>query len=160
MASINNDTQQTDMANNENATNDDVPIVNAFNIPESQPSIRGYVATLQRLQETELALQHQLRHIKELEFTIAIQESHRQSMLNSDKISLLPSAPPGGTETPGPHRLQQKPERPQDLAFRQKIVQHRQAENITDKTMDTTPTPTDSMMSIFKSLTKVLQDNN
>jgi hypothetical protein len=61
-------------------------------------------------------------------------------------------------ESPGPHRLQPRPERPQDVAYRQQQLDQAQAEQQTSSTRDTNSR--DEMMNVFKSLTKVLSDNN
>ncbi len=59
----------------------------------------------------------QQRRIEELTFTIAIQDAHTEQRKTSDQISSAHSALPALTETPGPHRLQSKPERPEDIAY-------------------------------------------
>ncbi len=89
-------TQNTDMTNSDE---DNIPLVSAFDIPASQPAIHGHLATLQRLQAklTELALKQREKQIQDLEFTHAIQESHKQNLLNSANIFHLPSAPPSST---------------------------------------------------------------
>jgi hypothetical protein len=61
-------------------------------------------------------------------------------------------------ESPGPHRLQPRPERPQDVAYRQQQFDQAQAEQQTSSQRDTNSQ--DEMMNVFKSLTKVLSDNN
>lgn len=80
--------------------------------PFPQSAIRTHAATLRKLQEAEKEIKAQQRKIQELTFTIAIQDAHTQNVKASEKISRTPSAPPALTETPGPHRLQMKPERP------------------------------------------------
>ncbi len=62
------------------------------------------------------------------------------------------------SESPGPHRLQPRPERPQDVACRQQQLDQAQAEQQTSSQRDTNSE--DEMMSVFKSLTKVISDNN
>jgi hypothetical protein len=64
--------------------------------------------------------------------------------------SLEPRLP---IETPGPHRLLPRADRPEDLAFWQKLREQQQAEQESDS-------PQDEMINVFKSLTKVLSDNN
>jgi hypothetical protein len=89
--------------------------------PFPQSAIRSHAATLGKLQEQEREIKAQQRKIQELNFTIAIQDAHTQNVKASEKISHTPSAPPALTETLGPHRLQMKPERPEDRAYRAKI---------------------------------------
>jgi hypothetical protein len=163
-ASINNDTlvHQLNMANNDNENGAELPILVAsvLETPESQPSLRSHMSTLKKLQQKEKELQQQLQHIQELEFTIAIQESHKRNLIHGQSISCFPSALPGDTETPRPHRSQVKPERPEDITCRQKLEQQHQAEYVMDETIETANRQPDQLMNIFKSLTKVLQFNN
>ncbi len=60
-------------------------------------------------------------------------------------------------ETPGPHRLQSRPERPVDVVYRQQQEQQQAAEN------ECTPThasPTqDDILTVFKSLTNIYRQN-
>jgi hypothetical protein len=52
-------------------------------------------------------------------------------------------------ESPGPHRLQPRPERPQDVAYRQQQLDQAQAEQQTSSQRDTNSQ--DEMMNVFKS---------
>ena len=61
-------------------------------------------------------------------------------------------------ETPGPHRLQLRPERPADVAYRQQQEQQQAAEN--ERTPQQASSTQDDILAVFKSLTKVLSDNN
>jgi hypothetical protein len=61
-------------------------------------------------------------------------------------------------ESPGPHRLQPRPERPQDVTYQQQQLDQAQAEQQTSSQRNINSQ--DKMMNVFKSLTKVLSDNN
>ena len=61
-------------------------------------------------------------------------------------------------ETPGPHRLQHRPERPEDMAYRQQQRDQQEAEQ--DTAMNQSNSSQDDIVNVFKSLTKVLSDNN
>ena len=61
-------------------------------------------------------------------------------------------------ETPGPHRLQHRPERPEDMAYRQQQRDQQEAEQ--DTAMQQSTSSQDDIVNVFKSLTKVLSDNN
>ena len=74
------------------------------------------------------------------------QQQHRQT-----PVLMVP-------ESPGPHRLQPRPERPQDITYRQQQIDQEQAEQQTASQQNITPQ--DEMVNVFKSLTKVLADNN
>ncbi len=77
-------------------------------------------------------------------------------------ITRTPSLPPATTvltETPGPHRLHTKPERPEDIAFRAKLEEQENAEKAMGQHEHPLETP-DALLSVFQSLTKVLKDNN
>ena len=127
--------------------------------PFPQSTMRSHAATLRKLQEQEREIKAQQRKIQELTFTIAIQDAHTQNVKASEKISRTPSAPPALTETPGPHRLQLKPERPEDAAYRVKLEEQQSAEKAMGENEETVD-PNKNMLTIFKSLTKVLKDNN
>jgi hypothetical protein len=103
----------------------DSPIVTSLTTPYPQSAIRTHAATLRKLQEQESEIKAQQRRIEELTITIAIQDAHTENRKASDQISRTPSAPPALTETPEPHRLQLKPERPEDVAYRQKLMSNR-----------------------------------
>ena len=96
--------------------------------PFPQSTVRSHAATLRKLQEQEREIKAQQRKIQELTFTIAIQDAHTQNVKASEAIPRTPSAPPALTETPGPHRLQTKPERPEDAAYRAKLEEQESAE--------------------------------
>ncbi len=61
-------------------------------------------------------------------------------------------------ETPGPHRLQPRPERPADITYREQQKQQEEAEK--DQANTTVSSSQDEIVNVFKSLTKVLSDNN
>jgi hypothetical protein len=128
------------------------------------PTISAMITPAQRsrdnilnLRATERTLQQK---IKELEFELSLVEAHTKNRLQDIHIPVGPSAPPNGTESPGPHCLQPKPERPADIAYKQKLEQQRQAESVLTDTTEQSPNSPDQLLTIFKSLTKVLQDNN
>ena len=142
-----------------NFDSDSSPIVTSLTTPFPQSAIRGHAATLRKLQEQEREIKAQQRKIQELTFTIAIQDAHTENKKASDQISRTPSAPPALTETPGPHRLQTKPERPEDIAFRAKLEEQENAEKAMGQHEQPLKTQ-DALLSVFQSLTKVLKDNN
>ena len=96
--------------------------------PFPQSAIWTHAAALMKLQEQEREIKAQQRKIQELTFTLAIQDAHTQNIKASGSIPLTPSPPPLTTETPGPHRLQLKPERPEDIAYRAKLEKQKSAE--------------------------------
>jgi hypothetical protein len=58
---------------------------------------------------------------------MAIKEAHVKNLQHAATISRTPSLPPpslsASTETPGRHRLQLKPERPEDIAYKAKLAE-------------------------------------
>ena len=73
-------------------------------------------------------------------------------------IPNTPSAPPAQTETPGPHRLQMKLERLEDIVYRAKIEEQMSAEKAMgqQESIDSQ----DALLIVFQSLTKVLKGNS
>jgi hypothetical protein len=82
-------------------------------------------ANIQHLQATEQTMQQK---IKELELELSLVEAHTKNRLQDVNIPVGPSAPLNVPESLGPHCLQPKPERPADIAYRQKLEQKRHAE--------------------------------
>ena len=108
----------------------DSPIVTLTTpYPQTSGSVRGTVHSLRKIHEQEQELKKQQRRIQELEFSIAIHDTHTQNIKDCEKIPLTPSIPPVPTvETYGPHRLLLKPERPEDVAYRAKIAEQKNAD--------------------------------
>jgi hypothetical protein len=142
----------------------DSPIVTSLTIPHPQASgsVRAHVASLRKIQKQEQVIKKHQQKIQELEFAITIQDAHTLNIKQSEKISLTPSQSPNPIETPGPHRLQLKPERPEDIAYtsRVKTEEQKGAEAAIGNDEPTSERGETEMMNIFCSLTKVLKDNN
>ena len=106
-----------------------------------------------------LSLLHKRKYIKEdenaieqLRDSLALKkQAYTQQQRTQSPVLRVP-------ESPGPHRLQPRPERPQDVAYRQQQIDQAHAEQNTSSQDEMTPQ--DEMVNIFKSLTKVLSDNN
>ena len=152
----------TNTAPNFEPDNVESPIV-TLTTPFPQSAIRTHAATLRKLQEAEKELKAQQRKIQELTFNIEIQDAHLENLRHATTISRDPSVPPATTattETPGPHRLQLKPERPEDIAYKEKLEAQESAEKAMGTKESEAGSKEDEMMTIFRSLTKVLKDNN
>jgi hypothetical protein len=87
-------------------------------------------------------------------------EFQRQEYMHRE-FSLTPSRPPI-TETPGSHRLPQKADRPEDIAYINLQEEQQEAEQQQAEAQQNTgpDSPEKALMSVFQSLTKVLSDNN
>jgi hypothetical protein len=126
---------------------------------KGQAAIQRHTATIRKLkeQEYEIAQQHE-----RLQHMIDALESRRQDYMELEFNLPPPRFTP--TETPGPHRLLLKAERPSDLAYKQQQVEQQQAEQLlvqAEAQQDPGPdTPEKALMTVFQSLTKVLSDNN
>ena len=97
-------------------------IVTALTTSLQQNVMKKHAETLKRLKTQENEIREQQRQIDELNFELSIKEAHMKNIRNEAKIPHTPSQPPAlaASETPGPHRLQMKPERPEDIAYRAK----------------------------------------
>jgi hypothetical protein len=124
---------------------------------KGQAAIQRHAATIRKLkeQEYEIAQQHE-----RLQHMIDALESRRQDYMEIEFN--LPPPRFTSTETPGPHRLLPKAERPADLAYKQQQVEQQQAEQLqAEAQQDPGPdTLEKALMTVFQSLTKVLSDNN
>ena len=112
--------------------------------PFPQSSVRTHNATVRKLQEAEKEIKAQQRKIQELTFNLEIQDAHLENLRHAETISRLPSIPSAPTatiETPGPHRLQPKPERPEDIAYRAKLEEQKSAEKAIDEDEDVRTRP-------------------
>ena len=131
--------------------------------PFPQSAMRTHAATLRKLQEAEKEVKAQQRKIQELTFNLEIHDAHIENLRHAETISRIPSLPPATSatnETPGPHRLQMKPERPEDIAYKEKLEAQQSAEKAMGPKESEEGANENAMMAIFKSLTKVLKDNN
>jgi hypothetical protein len=108
----------------------ELPFADAITTPFPPNSIPS-VATLRKLKDQERDIKKQQRQIRELTFDLSIKEAHVLNLQHAETISRTSSLPPATTvltETPGPHRLHTKPERPKDIAFRAKLEERESAE--------------------------------
>jgi hypothetical protein len=135
-------------------------IVTALTTPLQQTVIKKHAETLKKLKSQEKEIRQQQQQIDELNFELSTKDAHMQNIKNETRIPLTPSLPPAlaASETPGPHRLQQKPERPEDIAYRAKLAEQQHAEEAMGN--QDSPASQDALLSVFQSLTKVLKDNN
>jgi hypothetical protein len=133
----------------------DLPLVDALTTPFQPNSIRAHAATtLRKLREEEREIKEQQRQIQELTFGMAIKEAHAQNLQHAATISRTPSLPQALsaiTETPGPHRLQPKPERPEDIAYKAKLAEQKYAES--EMGQHDSPVSNEALLTVFQSLT-------
>ena len=119
--------------------------------PPREPSLQDDIDVSLHLQAQEL--QQQEEYIHSLLDTLTARkqaQAERQQTLSSP--SRLP------TFTPGPHRLQPRAERPEDVTYRQQQQAQEQAEKASSP--QEANSTQDEVLNVFKSLTKVLSDNN
>ena len=149
----------------DNADMDDkeeIDIVTALNTPFQPTAIKLHASTLRKMKEQEEWIKAQQKQIEELTFNLTIKDSHIENLRRDETISHLPSLPTatnGFPETPGPHRLLPKPERPEDIAYRAKLEEQESAEKAMGQ-QEKSPDSQEALLSVFQSLTKVLKDNN
>ena len=139
----------------------ELDIVTALTTPLQQNVVKKHVESLKKIRRQEQEIREQQRQIDELNFELSIKEAHILNIKNEEKRPRTPSLPPAlaASETPGPHRLQQKPERPEDIAYRAKLVEQQHAEEAMGQ--NDSPASNEALLSVvFQSLTKVLKDNN
>jgi hypothetical protein len=110
--------------------NKELDIVIAPTTPLQQNVVKRHVESLKRIKSQEREIRKQKRQIDELNFDLSIKEAHILNIKNEENIPRTPSLPPAlaASETPGPHRLQMKPERPEDIAYKAKLVKQQHAE--------------------------------
>jgi hypothetical protein len=121
-------------------------IVTALTTPLQQNVVKKHAETLKRLKTQEKEIREQQRQTDELNFELSIKEAHMQNIRNEAKIPHTPSQPPA-LATPGPHRLQQKPERPEDIAYRAKLAEQQHAEEAMGN--QDPPASQDALLSVF-----------
>jgi hypothetical protein len=107
-------------------------------------------AVLSSAQETEIMQEEQA--IQQLIESLALKKQAYTQRQNTQSPGLMV------LESPGPHRFHLRPARPQDVAYRQQQLDQQEAgkESSTHEPMPTQ----DEIVNVFKSLTKVLSDNN
>ena len=141
--------------------NRELDIVTALTTPLQQNVVKRHIESLKKIERQAKEIREQQRQIGELNFELSIKEAQMINIKNAENIPRTPSLPPAlaASETPGPHRLQPKPERPEDIAYRAKLVEQQHAEEAMGQD-DSSPPSNDALLSVFQSLTKVLKDNN
>jgi hypothetical protein len=93
--------------------------------------------------------------------TKAKEKTFRETILALESHHQLQAHIP--LETPGPHRLQAKTSRPEDLLYQHKLEQQETAENeLAQKTTASTNNhdPNQNLVDVFKQLTRVMKENN
>ena len=119
--------------------------------PADSETIDAVTLRAAQAQEREILLQEE--EINSLLQSLASkkQEYAKRTMQHSPTLRRT-------LETPGPHRLQPRPERPADITYREQQKQQEEAEK--DQANTTVSSSQDEIVNVFKSLTKVLSDNN
>ena len=138
----------------------ELDIVTALTTPLQQNVVKRHIESLKKIERQAKEIREQQRQIGELNFELSIKEAQMINIKNAENIPRTPSLPPAlaASETPGPHRLQMKPERPEDIAYRAKLVEQQHAEEA--MCQHDSPPSNEALLSVFQSLTKVLKDNN
>jgi hypothetical protein len=141
--------------------NKELDIVTALTTPLQQNVVKRHVESLKKIERQEREIrEQQQRQIGQLNFELSIKEAQILNIKNAENIPRKPSLPPAlaASETPGPHRLQMKPERPEDIAYKAKLVEQQHAEEAMGQ--HDSPPSNEALLSVFQSFTKVLKDNN
>jgi hypothetical protein len=141
---------------------DNIDIVTAMTTPFQPTTIKVHASSLRKIKEQEEWIKAQQKQIEELTLNLTIKDSRIENLQRHETISRLPSLPTatnGFPETPEPHRLLPKPERPEDVAYRAKIEEQESAEKAMGQ-QEKSPDSQEALLSVFQSLTKVLKDNN
>jgi hypothetical protein len=141
---------------------DDVPTVDALTTPVvDHPAIRRQAETLRKLREKqEKEIADQQAHLQDM---VQALQSQREEYMQTT-FPNLPNHPISLTETPGPHRLQHRPARPEDLEYQQRQSEQQRQEQ-QQRTSGNDPNAIDinnpnHILNIFQSLTKVIANNN
>ncbi len=90
--------QEQSSDNIDNIDSTAMPFVTALTTPFTQTSVGPHAATLSKIKERKRDIQRYKRQIQELDFAIAIQESYKINMDQSDLIPRTSSAPPPAVE--------------------------------------------------------------
>jgi hypothetical protein len=121
-------------------------LMNPFPATPTYVNVEGKMVTKLHLLQTEMQQ-------KELEFRETLRYLETQQQTNP-RIPL---------ETPGPHRLQAKSPRPEDLLYQKKMQQQETAEyNVAQQMTPPTSTadPNQHLVDVFRQLTRVMKDKN
>jgi hypothetical protein len=110
---------------------ENIDIVTAMTTPFQPTAIKLHASTLRKMKRQDEWIKAQQKQTEELTFNLTVMDSHIKNLRRDETISCLPSLPTatnGFPETPGPHRLLPKPERPEDVAYRAKQEEQESAE--------------------------------
>jgi hypothetical protein len=107
------------IARNFDNTNFDgeLPLVTALTTPFIRNTARDTADTLRKIEARNKEIQHYKRQIQELDFAIAIQESYKLNIDNSDNLTHSSSAPNEAMDPQDAGSLQENKER--EIAIRQ-----------------------------------------
>ncbi len=141
---------------------DDVPTVDALTTPVvTHPAVRCQAETLRKLKAQEKEIAEQQAHLQDM---VQALNSQREEYMQT-AFPKLANNPISLTETPGPHPLQHRPVRPEDLEYQQRQSEQQRQEqqqhpNSNDHNAEIDINNPNHVLHIFKSLTKVIANNN
>ena len=156
MSSTEPSSADSDKQDSSRDLSDDLPLVDGLTTPQVQPSVlRRHAETLKKLKERERQIADQQELIHNMQEALNQQRANPQPIVHN-----LPNSRSTVQETPGPHRLQAKAERPEDVAYKQKQAEQQHDEEAR-QTLTRDPTsPEQALVNIFTSLQQVIANNN
>ena len=141
---------------------DDMPLIDALDGPDQTP-LSNSTSTKKKIPSEALKkIRDQQALIKQLQRQLeqtseALQDSeHNKAEINDLLHATLNS--PGPTrplETPGPHRLQERAQRPEDIEYQNKLRQQTTQEN-----QQHAAQPDHNLLKFMKQLAKAMKDTN
>ena len=145
---------------------DDTPIIDGLpsssdnRTPPGQESKTISTETLRKIKsqrETIRKLQKQLQRSTE-----ALYASEQQAVDLNDTLQATRTSPATqrALETPGPHRLQERAQRPEDIAYQERLQQQSEREQAQQEHSQQETNQPQMMLDLVKQLAKAMKDTN
>jgi hypothetical protein len=118
---------------------DDLPSSSDSRTPSGQESKPLSTAALQKIKTQRKMIKKSQRQLQRS--TEALYDSEQQNVELNDALQAILTSPvtQRALETPGPHRLQERPQRPEDIAYQERLQQQSEREQAQQEHSRTIP---------------------
>ncbi len=146
--------------------NEDMPIIDALTSSDQTPhpstvSRKTPSEALRKMKAQQTLIKQLQRQLQQTSDALEDSEHHKAELNELLQATLNSPAPTRPRETPGPHRLQARAQRPEDIAYQERL--HEQSEGEQDQNAHTshdTQQPPPMMLDLVKQLAKAMKDTN
>jgi hypothetical protein len=153
---------------NDRLDQDDAPIIDGLpsssdsRTPSGQESKPLSTAALQKIKTQREMIKKLQRQLLVQRSTEALYDSQQQNAELNDTLqaTLTSPATQRALETPGPHRLQERAQQPEDIAYQERLQQQSERERAHQEHSQHETTQPQMMLDLVKQLAKAMKDTN